>query len=66
MNPFCVLEIDEGAKSQYESREWITCCMVSPMMAIASPIYICKQDHTFYRPCRIRGKNKEKDVFVEV
>ena len=40
--------------------------MVSPMMAVASPIYICRKDATFYRSCRVRGLNKDSDVFVEV
>lgn len=36
------------------------------MMAIASPIYICRQDSTFYRACRVRGINRDEDVVVEV
>ena len=65
MNPFCVLELNEDEEN-YDSREWVTCCMISPMMAVASPIYICRKDSTFYRQCRVRGTNKEKDIFVEV
>ena len=63
MNPFCVLELTED-KNSYEEREWVTCCMVSPMMAVASPIFICRQDSTFYRSCRVRGMNRSKDVYV--
>ena len=65
MNPFCVLELNED-KQNYEEREWITCCLISPIMAIASPIFICRQDSTFYRSCRVRGMSKDKDVYAQV
>ena len=37
MSPFCPLDIQNDSN-------WITVCFVSPMMLIASPLYLCNKD----------------------
>jgi hypothetical protein len=46
MNPFCPINfIDSG--------NWLTTCLINPLMAIASPLYILDSHGEFHTKCEI-------------
>lgn len=46
MNPFCPLSL-------ITSGNWLTTCLVNPMMAIVSPLYIIDNHGEFHTNCQI-------------
>ena len=46
MSPFCPLDIEDDSN-------WITACFVSPMMLIASPLYLCNKDGVLEKKLKV-------------